>query len=116
MNRHQMILANAIFFVFVCGCGLKNVPPDPPEVVEGIRNTTSEVGTAVTGAGERSVETVDSVGSATGVKNVIKGVGSAIVDTSEDIGQEKKGKVMGKDMTIFPPEARDDGKVIKIDF
>jgi len=116
VNRHQMILAIAVFCVFVSGCNIKNIPPDPPEVIQGIQNTTSDVGTAVSGAGEQGITTVDSVGSTTGVKNVIKGVGKAVVDTSENIGQEQKGKVMGKDMTIFPPEAEEDGKVIKIDF
>ncbi|MEW6534640.1 MAG: hypothetical protein AB1454_03335 [Candidatus Auribacterota bacterium] len=85
-------------------------------IARDIEETSRQVGQSVADAGQSGVETIDNAGEKSGVKNVVKGVGQVVVDTTEDIGRPQRGEVMGNELTLFPPETENEGKVLKIEF
>ena len=84
--------------------------------VEKIKSASYKIKKTAADTGEKGVKTIKSASDVTGATKVVKGISQVIVDASEDIGQEKKGKILGQDATLFPPETENDGKILKIEF
>lgn len=106
-----------VFMVTVsCFCGCAGNDNQSGSAVEDIRETSYKIQKTAADAGEKGVKTIKAASDVTGTTKIVKGVSQVIVDVSEDIGQEKKGKIMGQDATLFPPEAQKEGKILKIEF
>ena len=99
-----------------CFCGCAGNDNQSESGMEGIRETSYKIQKTATDVGEKGVETIKTASDVTGTTKIVKGVSQVIVDASEDIGQEKKGKIMGQDATLFPPETEKEGKILKIEF
>jgi len=99
-----------------CFCGCAGSDNQDKSAVEGIRETSYQVQKTAVDTGEKGVETIKAASDISGTTKVVKGVSQVVVDTSEDIGRERKGKIMGQDATLFPPETENDGKILKIEF
>ena len=109
------ILITAVTLFVFNGCASKDEQADKQPLSQ-IRNATIQTKDTVTNVGQEGVKTMHNAGMKTGVTPVVQGVSQAIVDTSEEIGTEKRGNVMGQEVILFPPETQDDGKVLKIEF
>lgn len=79
------------------------------EVAEGVTKTVVDVS-------EEGVNTIHNAGKRSGVTPAVQGVSQAIVDASEEIGKEQRGKMMGQEVILFPPETENEGKILKIEF
>jgi hypothetical protein len=106
--------------VFCAGCAhdesknkddnpLLRVQSDAVEVTEGVTKTVIDVS-------EEGISSLHDAGMKTGVTPAVRGVSQAIVETSEQIGQEQRGTVMGQEVILFPPETENEGKILRIEF
>ena len=118
---------NGLKFMWVClmcvvcaGCAtqdtcdvdktpMQKMQCEAAEVTEGVTKTVVDVS-------EEGVNTLHNAGMKSGVTPALQGVSQAIVDTSEQIGKEQRGTVMGKDVVLFPPETENEGKILRIEF
>lgn len=108
----------ATLSILLAGCVADN-PPDTSSdapIIKEFKETRYKVQKKTNEIGQESVTTVINAGDKTGVNRTVTGISEAIVNTSEEIGQEQKGDLMGSDVTLFPQEAENDGKVLRIDF
>ena len=100
------------------GCAVTD-PPDTAgdaPVIKEFKETSYEVRKKANEVGQGGVTYVRNVGDQTGVNKTVTGISEVIVDTSEEIGQEQKGELFGADVSLFPPQAENDGKVLRVDF
>ena len=106
--------------VFFAGCANQDtcdVEDNPIRKVQcGTAEVTQGVKKVVVDVGEEGVSTLHNAGMKSGVSPALQGVSQAIVDTSEQIGQEQRGTVMGQEVILFPPETENEGKILRIEF
>lgn len=99
----------------VNGCANYEKQTDNQPITQ-LKNATIKTRDTVTAVGQEGVKTIDHAGRQSGVTPVVQGVSQAIVDTTEQLGEEKRGNIMGQEVILFPPETKHDGKVLKIEF
>ncbi len=109
-----------VLCVVCAGCANQDtcdVEDNPIRKVQcGTAEVTHGVKKAVVDVSEEGVSTLHNAGMKTGVSPALQGVSQVIVDTSEQIGQEQRGKVMGQEVILFPPETENEGKILRIEF
>lgn len=115
-NTHVSLLLGVALAVAIAGCETNESETKAGAPFQEVGDAARQAGRKAADAGQTGVEAINAAGDKTGVKNAVKGVSQVVVDTSEDIGRSQHGNVMGQDVTLFPPETENEGKILKIEF